>query len=122
VKYHKRLACDRLISLAAASAPLFVNLDYEFAGCIGVASVHSGSIEWQGDVALAVNRDHSAGTAEFGHFIKNRLRSLLELHSPIFHQGRNIVPDGCANKILPITRSGDRTRRIVRVGACANDW
>src|SRR6266516_2378810 len=96
---------------------LFVNLDHEFAAWIGIASVHSRGIERRGDVALAVNRDQSSGAAQLGYFVQHSLRSFLERHSPIFHQGRNVVPDRCPNKILPITRSRDRTRRIVRVSA-----
>src|SRR5947208_12963157 len=82
----------------------FVNLDDKLAVWINIASVHSRGVKRQGDVAFTVNGDQSAGAAEPSYFIQNTLRGFLERHSAIFHQRRNIVTDGCANKIFALKR------------------
>src|SRR5260370_2936668 len=107
----------RCLDHARHNSYLFVNLDHEFTAWIDITQVHSRGIKRQSDVALAVDRDQSAGAAELRHLGQNGLRSLLERHPPIFHQSRDIVSDSSSNEILAIARSGNSTGRIVCVCA-----
>src|SRR5882724_3480292 len=100
----------------------FVNLHDKLAVWIDIPAVHSRGIKWQSDDALTIDCDQATGAAEFGDFIEHRLCRFLEDHSPIFHQRRDIVPDGRPNEILAVARRGDSAGRIVRISSCANDW
>src|SRR5207244_5468080 len=99
----------------------FVNLHDKLAVWIDIPAVHSRGIKWQSDVALTIDCNQSTSTAEFGDFIEHPLCRLREGHSPIFHQRRDIVPDGRPNEILAVARRGDSAGRIVRISSCAND-
>src|SRR6266478_460566 len=99
----------------------FVDLDNKFPVRIDIPAIHSRGIKWQSDVALTIDCNQSTGAAEFGDFIEHRLCRFVEGHSPIFHQRRDIVPDGRPDEILAITRPGDSARRIVRISSCADD-
>src|SRR5260370_3853029 len=111
----------RCLDHARHDSYLFVNLDHESTAWIDITPVHSRGIKRQSDVALAVDRDQSTGAAELRHLGQNGLRSLLERHSPIFHQSPDIVSDRNSNAILAIARSRNSTGHIVCVCARADD-
>ncbi len=115
-----RLTLDMTTERAASTA-LFVNFDDEFAIKIDMSPVHAGGVERQRHITFSIDRDQSAATAELCDFIEHGLRGFLQFHSAVFHQGGKVVRHSRANEIFAIAGCRNRTGRIVRVSATADN-
>src|ERR1700674_1078863 len=97
-----------------------INLDDELPVNTDMSTIHTGGVEGQSDVAVVIDGDQATRAAEFGDFVEHHLRCLLQFHSAIFHQRRDVVCDNGTNEIFAVSGSRDRAGGIVRVRAAAD--
>jgi len=75
-----------------------------------MSTIHTGGVEGQSDVAVVIDGDQSARAAESRDFVEHHLRCLLQFHSAIFHQRRDVVRDNGTNKVFTV--AGAETAQV----------
>jgi len=87
-----------------------------------MAAVHSGGVEGEGDVAVPVDGNQSAGAAEFFEPSKNHFFcGFNQTQAVIFHESGEVIGKNGADDELAVPGGGDGASTIIGVGSGSDD-